>query len=96
MFLVLMIYFREYNAFNHKIGILTKIKVILIQNHELIEKFKNSFFFFLILLEFIEIHRKFLMKNLKATNSWCNCVNEIYIVSYYLRVQSSIVHQMDD
>ncbi len=42
MFLVLMIYFREYNAFNHKIGILTKIKVILIQNHELIEKFKNS------------------------------------------------------
>jgi hypothetical protein len=44
MFLVLMIYFQEYNEFNHEIGISTKIKVISIQNHELIEKFKNSLF----------------------------------------------------
>ncbi len=46
MFLVLMIYFQEYNGFNHKIGISTKIKVQYksIQNHELIEKFKNSLF----------------------------------------------------
>ncbi len=44
MFLVLMIYFQEYNRFNHKIGILTKIKVNSIQNHELIEIFKNSLF----------------------------------------------------
>ncbi len=43
MFLVL-IYFQEYNGFNHKIGISTKIKVISIQNNELIEKFKNSLF----------------------------------------------------
>jgi hypothetical protein len=35
-------FFQEYNAFNHKLGILTKFKVISIQNHELIEKLKNS------------------------------------------------------
>jgi hypothetical protein len=43
-----MIYFQEYNAFNHKIGISTKIKVNSMQNHELIEKFKNSLFKFLL------------------------------------------------